>query len=312
MTNSRELHFTVSLTFKERRIAEKFSRQQSEPEKAEQVYQNTLAVLAVDRYCQYLGIETDLEASDSWDYLIQTLSNTADLELKNFGKIECRPVLSKADNVQIPAEVWHDRIGYLVVEIEPILQEARLIGFVENAARENIPLVELKSLDNFLGILDGDKPASILNNWLKGIVESGWETLEAIEEIFWPPETELGFNFRASDRSNVRQIKSAAQVQRIKEFHLEKRGEEMALLVGITPAENQDMNISVELFPKPPKIYLPTEIKLIVLDENNRSVMQAEAGGSENLEFNFTGEPGERFSIKVALGDLSITEPFII
>jgi hypothetical protein len=50
----------------------------------------------------------------------------------------------------------------------------------------------------------------------------------------------------------------------------------------------------------------------MVLDEQGKSVLQAEAGNSEGLEFQFRGEPGESFSVKVTLGNLSITQEFLI
>jgi hypothetical protein len=50
----------------------------------------------------------------------------------------------------------------------------------------------------------------------------------------------------------------------------------------------------------------------MVLDEQGKSVLQAEAGNSESIEFQFSGEPGESFSVKVALGDFSITEEFLL
>lgn len=86
------LTFTVPLTAKFRRQAEQFKSQQSHPEKGEKVYQNTLAVLAVNFYCQCLGIETDLENSESFDLVMQSLSNTATLSLKEIGDLECLPI----------------------------------------------------------------------------------------------------------------------------------------------------------------------------------------------------------------------------
>jgi hypothetical protein len=50
----------------------------------------------------------------------------------------------------------------------------------------------------------------------------------------------------------------------------------------------------------------------MVLDERGTAVLQAEAGNSESIEFHFSGELGESFSVKVALGEVSITEEFLI
>jgi hypothetical protein len=50
----------------------------------------------------------------------------------------------------------------------------------------------------------------------------------------------------------------------------------------------------------------------MVLDEQGKSVLQAEAGNSESIEFQFSCEAGESFTVKVALGEVSITEKFLI
>ena len=50
----------------------------------------------------------------------------------------------------------------------------------------------------------------------------------------------------------------------------------------------------------------------MVLDEQGKAVLQAEAENSEGLEFQFSGEEGEIFNVKVTLGEVSITEKFLI
>ena len=64
-------------------IAEKFQHYQSNIQKKEQVYRNSLAVYAVNLYLQNLGFETDLKASNSWDYIWQTLMDASDLQIIN-------------------------------------------------------------------------------------------------------------------------------------------------------------------------------------------------------------------------------------
>ena len=56
--------------------------------------------------------------------------------------------------------------------------------------------------------------------------------------------------------------------------------------------------------------HLPQMITLAVLDETGKAVLQAEGGNSEGVEFQFSGEPGERFSVRVTTQDRSIIEEF--
>jgi hypothetical protein len=66
------------------------------------------------------------------------------------------------------------------------------------------------------------------------------------------------------------------------------------------------------VYPANGKILLPEDLQLIVLDEAGKSVMQAEARSTKSILLKFSGEAGENFGIKVALGDVSITENFLI
>lgn len=87
----------------------------------------------------------------------------------------------------------------------------------------------------------------------------------------------------------------------------------LLFVVGITaPSTGSEMNISVEVYPLAMSPRLPQMITLAVLDEMGKAVLQAEGGNSEGLEFQFSGEPGERFSVRVTTQDRSIIEEFQI
>jgi len=133
-----------------RRLAQRFSRHQPNPEKAEQIFNNTLAVLAVNDFVQMLGIETDLLSSDSWNSVIRLVANVADLSILNLGKLECRAVKVGASTCSIPLEVWFDRIGYVIVEFDDFFKEGKLLGFLPQVTTTEIPLCQLQPLDVLL------------------------------------------------------------------------------------------------------------------------------------------------------------------
>jgi Protein of unknown function (DUF1822) len=147
MTYTSRSMFTVPLTSKAYKLAKSFQSQYENPAKAKQVYLNTLAVYAVETYCECLGIETDLEASDSLNPVMQPLMNIADLEIEGIGKIECRPVLTEDESCYIPVDTWENRIGYVAVEIDESSREATLLGFYPpiNA----LEMMEHISIDSF-------------------------------------------------------------------------------------------------------------------------------------------------------------------
>ncbi|EGJ34491.1 MULTISPECIES: DUF1822 family protein [Moorena] len=143
----------VTLPEAAHQLAEKRCQQQSNLEKAEQVYLNTLVVYAVNEYLQGLGFETDLESSDSQKEIMQTFLDVADLVVKNYGKLECKPVSPDAEFVYVPEEVWQDRIAYIAVLLNHSLTEAKLLGFVENVATNELPLRKLQPMAYFPGYL---------------------------------------------------------------------------------------------------------------------------------------------------------------
>jgi len=116
-----------------------------------------------------------------------------------------------------------------------------------------------------------------------------------------PQQTEMAFSMRGING-----------VKRGKILELERAGEQVALCVGIKPDTEAEMNILVEVYPTGNQTYLPPELQVMVLDDSGISVMEAQARTTKNIQFEFIGETGENFSVKLALGDFSITETFVI
>jgi hypothetical protein len=193
--------FKVPLTSKFHQIAEQLRKEQISPETGKQVYLNTLSVLAVDSYLQCMGIETDLTASNSQNPVMTILSDTADLIIKNIGKLECRPLLPNQEFVHIPLEAQDDRIGYMVVLMSESLREATLLGFVKELATEEFPINQLQSLEDFLEYIEQiAKPPVYLNQWLQNIFDQSWQIVENILDTLTTPEENLAYRMRSANR----------------------------------------------------------------------------------------------------------------
>jgi hypothetical protein len=90
-------------------------------------------------------------------------------------------------------------------------------------------------------------------------------------------------------------------------------GQSVAVIVAIAGESEQEMDISVEVQPPKGQTYLPSNLQLMVLDEDGEAVIDAHArNDNKNIQLEFGGEPGDRFSVKVALGDVSVTENFVV
>ena len=293
--------FTVGLALEAHSRAEQFRCYHSNAHKAKQVYLNTLAVYAVSVYLQCRGFETDLEKSGSWDPVMQMLMDTADLVVKDCGKLECRPVLPEAEVVCVPPEVWEERIGYVAVQFSESLREATLLGFVEKVARSEVPLGQLRSLGELPGHLNKITPVVNLSQWFEDIVEAGWQ---AVEALLGTQPTELAFSFRSAPQ---------ADVKRCKLIELGTPEQAVAMIVALTGESEQDMDISVKVQPSNGQTYLPLNLQLMVLNEDGEAVMDVHAGSdNQTIQLEFGGEAGDRFGVKLALGDVSVTENFII
>lgn len=147
MTYTSRSMFTVPIASTAYQLAKSFQNQYENPTKARQVYLNTLAVYAVDTYCQCLSIETNIEYFESLNSVTQALMDIADIEIEGIGKLECRPVLPEDEYCYIPIETWENRIGYVAVEINDSLKEATLLGFYPSL--NALEMMEKINLDDF-------------------------------------------------------------------------------------------------------------------------------------------------------------------
>ena len=120
--------------------AEKFASEQATLHQSEQVYWNTLAVWTVNRFLQWMEIDTDLSQGDSWHPVVRSFNDVADLVLPPLGKLECRPVLPGETSVHLPVEVREDRMGCVAVQFQEKQHEAQLLGcYVSHAETDELP-----------------------------------------------------------------------------------------------------------------------------------------------------------------------------
>ncbi len=300
------LTFSAPIPVDGRHRAEDLRRQQATPEKGEQVYLNTLAVSFVNSYLRYMGFETDLNKSDSWNVIQQTLMDVADLPLKNLGLLECRPVLADAQFVYIPPEVQSNRIGYVAVQINKSFREATLLGFIKQIKTDLLPINQLQPVDELLEYLEELSPVDNLVNlqhWLNNIFEAGWQE---IETLLGTQDVNPAWSMRSANGAFISRGKLINLGNYLKE-------RAVVLVVSLPPDNEQEMDIIVEVHPTNGQDYLPPNLHLMVLDFEGASVMEAQTRSSnKNIQLEFSCELGESFSIKLALGDISITENFVI
>ncbi len=311
-STEQDLTLPVPLTLKAHHTALMFYQQHSDAHKAKQVYLNTLAIDAVRAYLSWLGIATDLQASDSWNPALQALADVADLEIPGQGRLECRPVLPGATVCYVSPEAWSNRIGYIAVLLDADLQTATLLGFVPSVDAEELPLERLQSIVTLLDILKPQKQLQPnkelvnLSKWAQGIFTTGWQ---AVEELLGPQPV---LSFRSLELSE--DLKPSGLIRRGKTLDLVPRSpiHQVVLLVIFMPHESFEVDIWVKLAPPKCVPYLPEDLEIRVLDEQKEAVMQAQARQTDMLQLNFQGIVGEQFSIELGLNDINLVETFVI
>ncbi|MEH1999951.1 MAG: DUF1822 family protein [Nostoc sp.] len=312
--------FTLRLPISQlaRITAQQFANQQPNPEKAEQVRLNTLAVWVVNDYLEMMDIPTDLQASDSWNPVMRLCGNVADLEVPSLGRLECRPVHLDQQTCSIPPETWEERVGYLVVQFDESLQEARLLGFIPSVATETLPLKQLQPLEAFIDHLAQLRQSPVtslvdLSQWFVGIFEIGWETIESLWNV---PELRPGYAFRSTETVALNALnrpESIIKRAKLIDLGIQIFNQPVMLIVEISPEKDQQTSIHLQLHATGNQIYLPPGVHLTVLDSSGTVFLDAQSRKSDNyIQLQFRGEPSEQFSVRVALDDTSITEYFRI
>lgn len=301
-----KLTFCVTLCTEAHAIAQEYSEGIYNPVKQQQIYLNTLAVYALNNYLQCMGFETNWQGSGSCDRLVIQLMNIADLEVKNLGKLECRPVLLGTEVCEIPPEVWLDRIGYVAIQLNYHLKEATILGFIPQAEAE-VPLNQLQSLEDFLLYMSELEIANSLQHndssslvkigqWLDGFVDAGWQT---IEHLLNPQQLGLAF-------------KSAVSMTRGQKIDLGMQLEQIsvALVVKITEMVEGEVDILTQIYPRENHV-LPEGVKLSISDELGENILEVISRDEDNLiQLEFSAELGEKFKIMLAYDESQQTREF--
>ena len=376
---------TVALSSEAHSLAQKYSQQHHRLEKAKQVYLNTLAVYAVDFFFQILGFEIDYENSDSHNPLLQKFMDVADLNVKQLGKFECHPVLPTSEVLEVPPEAWDNRIGYIAVQLDQSLREAKLIGFTPTVAeRQGVVLLnELRSIEEFPDYLSQKRQQSPqvvnLERWLdnlSNVFHDGWQEIkQVIEEGFSNQRIGIAVAVRSSGQLGMVDPKDPKSVKRwikqvyasqlnteesqaisldnldvnsaliqliqstqdaeiqwqaadylwqidpnypnagqrgVKDLGLHLAGYPIALIIAILPIPNGRRAVRLQVLMSD-KSHLPFGLKLIVLDEAGQLIQEVSSRSQDDyIQYKFTADPEDRFSVKITLDEASITEFFAV
>jgi hypothetical protein len=299
------LRFTVALSQEAHEIAHQSIRGIASRVKAKQVYANTLAVYAANHYFQCLGFNPDWQHSNSRNPLLIQLTNVADLEIKDVGKIECIPVLADAatdklgqiSEFQIPPESENERVGYMPVEISDDLTEATILGFSTQKSG-GIKLTELRDLEYAIEYLtDLEQPALVrLRDWLNGLVDL---TLEPLDRILNPNQLRLRYRGAVNGGQKI-------------DLHTPTGVVSSALVIDVKSTEaTEALDVLVQVYPREHN-ELPDGVKLTISDDTETTLTAISKSGDNWIQLNFTAMFDEEFTVTVGLGDAEVMKKFVV
>lgn len=319
MYTTDDLSITLPLTLATRQTAQQFAQEQPTPEKAIQVELNTLAVLTVKDCLEMLGIPTDIHHSDSWNPVIRVCADVADLMIPDIGQLECRPIAVEASSCQIPLEVLENRIGYVLVAIDLGEKQGKILGFTPIAnpiiTRDQLEPIEAlipRLFPSAISTPETDSIPTRLSQWFNQIIDASWQQ---VETLLTPNQTDLAFNFRSVSVSPETENDVIPMIRRgrLIDLGMQVAGHPLALIMELRPESTSEIGIRFQVHPTGTPSYLPPHLKLMVLDETGTSLKEVQAREADNyIQVKITGQLGEYFSIKISLGDATITEKFMI
>ncbi len=308
MNNLEQHCISLPLTQLAYQTANQFADEQLDSNKAERVRLNTLAVWIAHDYLNLMGIDTDITKGDSWNPIVRMSADVADLEITGLGYLECIPCQTPLSSYSVPPEVWSDRIGYLVIQIDDSLREGTILGFSQTA--QNGVISQLQSWDSFLTHLDNlmsrvtvAETLVNLSQWLEGIFTTGWET---VTQLLSTSEANLAFSFRGAETETDNVLR------RGKVFDLGEVFGNFILLLELTNTDSAEKIITLQLYPLENN-YLPENLLFQVLDDSYTAFTTAISTDRDNyLQLKINGITGERFTVQIVAENNVIKENFVI
>jgi hypothetical protein len=272
---------TIALAHSAHDLARSVATRQLTVAKGRCAYLNTLALYAVQTYLDWLDIQTDWPQNGQW------LFQPTDLHLSGLGHLVCCPVIEGDRRVVLP-DLHPDCLGCVVVQLNPDLDQAALLGVVpsDRSSSDPIEVTELESLDALIAHLA----------W----VEAG--RLNDLRR--WLSEQAPGWQAARTPAFRGRRL----PVRRLKQIDLD--GELLNLQVQIEATNQGGLDFSVRLSMADDD-FLPQRLQLLIMDESGVvQVQQQPRPGVRWLEQRLEIDNGDRFAIQVILNQIEVTESF--
>jgi hypothetical protein len=302
------------------------------PQCRRRVYLSALAMAATQQYFDIFQLETEivqLPPSSLFDWATLAMYKTTGSEgiqcdggAFQGNHIECRPVLPGETQVFIPAEAMANRLGYVAVQLNQTLTEGHLLGFLAALSEQSTEHFEVTALASMTALLEKfsltqpalstsahnpfeislQRSSVVLSRWFDQPLDQGWQLLTTLMNSLTEPK----LSFRSANADH------AVSGGRLIDLGLQFADTSLALIINLSPVVEGLVGIQVQLCPVNME-YLPLALSLMILDEESLVQRQVSARSQDNLiQIAFEGALGEKFQVKVMLGNFSVTDVFTI
>jgi hypothetical protein len=141
-----------------------------------------------------------------------------------------------------------------------------------------------------------------LSRWLQGIVDEGWQTIDAL--------INSEANLALATRNIV--LETGTKAGKLINLGMQLGSQTVAMLITVTQEAEEKIGISLQVYPTGGESYLPSDLQLTLLSKAGKILQQVRSRSQDSyIQLkSFKGEPGKRFSIAIALGDVSVKEEF--
>lgn len=146
-----------------------------------------------------------------------------------------------------------------------------------------------------------------LSQWFENVFHNGWQPVETLLNL-----DEIAFAISFRNNSEFNEIRNMGA--KIIDLGILIENKSVVLLVAFTPEDNEKVSIRVRLHPTSENVYLPSNVKLILLSQSDEILQQVESRTHDNyIQLRrFKSTYGNSFTIEVALNDASIKEIFLL
>jgi Protein of unknown function (DUF1822) len=141
-----------------------------------------------------------------------------------------------------------------------------------------------------------------LSRWLQGIVDEGWQTIDAL--------INSEANLALATRNTF--LGTGTKAGKLINLGMQLGNQTVVMLITVTQETEEKIGINLQLYPTGGESYLPANLHLTLLSKAGKILQEVGSRPQDSyIQLkSFRGEPGKRFSIKISLGDVSVKEEF--